>query len=338
MCSLNEWGGNPRAFGVTVQAFHRASARRAKEWPNAMLAMSTHDNKRSEDVRTRIDALSEMPAGWRLALRRWRQFNRRHRTSIDGVDSPSRNDEYLLYQTLLGAWPLETLTQAGLDAFRGRIQAYMLKAVREAKVHTSWVNAQSTYEEALARFIDGALGTLEPNQFIQDLLPLQRRLAVAGCINSLAQTAIKLTSPGVPDTYQGTELWDLSLVDPDNRRPVDYALRERMLRALGNPEQSNALGVELLADWPDGRVKLWLTWKLMQLRRHRAGWLENASYVPIRVEGVQRQCAGAYARSGNGAQLLCVVPRLWLNRVRDPEQWPVGAAFWADTWLVLPKP
>ena len=338
LASLNEVGGDPRAFGFTVQAFHRASVRRAKMWPNAMLATSTHDNKRGEDVRTRIDVLSEMPAVWRLALRRWRQFNRRHRTSIEGVLAPSRNDEYLLYQTLLGAWPLETLTQASLDAFRDRIKAYMLKAVREAKVHTSWVNAQPAYEDALARFVDGVLGTLEPNQFIHDLLPLQRRLAAVGCINSLSQTAIKLTSPGAPDTYQGTELWDLSLVDPDNRRPVDYAQRERMLRAFGSPGQSNGLGAELLASWPDGRVKLWLTWQLMQLRQRHAAWLQDAGYAPVRVQGAQRQCVCAYARSGDGAQLLCVVPRLWLNRVRDPEQWPVGAAFWEDTWLVLPRP
>src|SRR4030095_6660309 len=204
MCSLNEWGGNPRAFGVTVQAFHRASARRAKEWPNTMLATSTHDAKRGEDVRTRIDALSEMPAGWRLALRRWRQLNRRHRTTVNDELAPSRNDEYLLYQTLLGAWPLEPLTQAVLEAFRERIHAYMQKAVREAKVHTSWMNVQSAYEAALTRFIDGLLGTLEPNPFIHDFLALQQRLAAVGCVNSLAQTLIKLTSPGVPDTYQGT--------------------------------------------------------------------------------------------------------------------------------------
>jgi len=337
LVSLNEVGGNPRSFGLTVHAFHRASVLRAKTWPNAMLATATHDNKRGEDVRSRIDVLSEMPAAWRLALRRWRQFNRRHRTSVDGVSAPSRNDEYLLYQTLLGAWPLEPLTQSVLDAFRGRIHAYMQKAVREAKVHTSWINSQSEYEDALARFIDGLLGTLEPNQFIQDVLPLQQRLAAVGCVNSLAQTAIKLTSPGVPDTYQGTELWDLSLVDPDNRRPVDYTLRERMVRDFAVPGTGDGLGAELLANWSDGRVKLWLTWRLMQLRKRRAAWLENAGYAPVRVQGTCSRRVCAYVRSGDGAHLLCVVPRLWLDLVPEPGRWPVGAAAWGDTCLTFPK-
>jgi len=337
LASLNEVGGDPRTFGFSVQAFHGASQDRAQTWPHTMLATSTHDNKRSEDVRTRIDVLSEMPAVWRLALRRWRQHNRRHRSEVDGASAPSPGDEYLLYQTLLGAWPLGALDETGLAAFRARIQAYMQKAVREAKVHTSWVNPHPAYEAALARFVDGLLAGVEGNRFLQDFLPLARLAARNGCVNSLAQAAVKLTSPGVPDTYQGTELWDLSLVDPDNRRPVDYAHRHTLLRALmaREGEDPRALAAELLDAWPDGRVKLWLTWRLMALRRSRAAWLERAGYRPIAVHGEHARRVCAYARTGEGTLIAVIVPRLWLDLVPEGRDWPLGD-LWGDTRLTLP--
>ena len=170
LASLNEVGGDPRLFGSTVGAFHRACRQRAAHWPHSLLASSTHDNKRSEDVRARIDVLSEMPGAWRLALRRWRQFNRRHRSEVDGEEAPSRNDEYLFYQTLVGAWPLGKMSQRALDALRVRLQAYMQKATREAKVITSWMNVNAAYESALERFVDGALGTLAGNPFLNDFI------------------------------------------------------------------------------------------------------------------------------------------------------------------------
>jgi (1->4)-alpha-D-glucan 1-alpha-D-glucosylmutase len=317
-----------------VQAFHGASQDRAAHWPHTMLATSTHDNKRSEDVRTRIDVLSEMPAAWRLALRRWRQLNRRHRTDVEGASAPSPNDEYLLYQTLLGAWPLDPLDEDALRALRERIQAYMLKAVREAKVHTSWVNNHPEYEAALARFIDGLLGTLTANRFLDEFVPAQRRIARHGCVNSLAQTLVKLTSPGVPDTYQGTELWDLSLVDPDNRRPVDYALRARYLEQVTAARDDPAgYAVDLLESWPDGRIKLWLTARLLRLRRERAGFFERAGYAPVRVDGTAARHVCAYARGVGDAMLVTVVPRLWMALTGDSDAWPVGGAAWGDTTL-----
>jgi (1->4)-alpha-D-glucan 1-alpha-D-glucosylmutase len=331
LVSLNEVGGNPGTFGFTIQAFHGASQDRAQTWPHTMLATATHDAKRGEDVRTRIDMLSEMPGAWRLALRRFGQINRRHRSTVDGEPAPSRNDEYLLYQTLLGAWPLGGLEDTELAAFRGRIQAYMQKAAREAKVHTSWVNPHAQYEGALARFIDGLLGTLEPNRFLQEFLPLQARIAHHGCVNSLAQIAIKLTSPGMPDVYQGTELWDLSLVDPDNRRPVDYAYRQRLLA-----EMEDATGAGLLSAWSDGRVKLWLMARLLALRRHRAAWFERAGYLPVAVHGAHATRTCAYVRKGEGALLLVAVPRLWMSIVREPGQWPLGPDVWGDTGLAVP--
>jgi (1->4)-alpha-D-glucan 1-alpha-D-glucosylmutase len=314
-----------------LQAFHGASQDRARTWPHTMLATATHDSKRGEDVRTRIDVLSELPAVWRLALRRWRQLNRRHRSGVDGVLAPSRNDEYLLYQTLLGAWPLEPMDDAALDALRERIQAYMQKAAREAKAHTSWVNPYAPYEAALERFVDGLLGRVEGNRFLQDFEPLARRVAHHGCVNSLAQTLVKLTSPGVPDFYQGTELWQLALVDPDNRRPVDYALREHLLRALGEDADPAAL----LAAWRDGRVKLWLTARVLALRRERAAWIGRAGYLPVRAQGAHATRLCAYARSGDGRLLVTVVPRLWAPLVQDDAQWPLGSR-WGDTRLTLP--
>jgi (1->4)-alpha-D-glucan 1-alpha-D-glucosylmutase len=337
LVSLNEVGGDPRTFGFTVQAFHGASQDRAQTWPHTMLATSTHDNKRSEDIRARIDVLSEVPAVWRLALRRWRQQNRRHRGEVEGEPAPSADDEYLLYQTLVGAWPLGTVDDAALAAFRARIQAYMQKAAREAKVRTSWVNPHPGYEAALARFVDGLLGSLEGNRFLLDFLPLARLAARNGCVNSLAQTAVKLTSPGVPDTYQGTELWDLSLVDPDNRRPVDYAHRESLLRELAAREGDDprALAAELLDAWPDGRVKLWLTWRLMSLRRTHARWLERAGYRPMAAHGEHARRVCAYARTGDRSLLAVIVPRLWLDLVPGEAGWPLGE-LWGDTRVTLP--
>jgi (1->4)-alpha-D-glucan 1-alpha-D-glucosylmutase len=338
LVSLNEVGGDPRTFGFSLSAFHAASQDRAQRWPHTMLTTATHDTKRGEDTRVRIDVLSEMPAAWRLALRRWRQVNRRHRATLDGEPVPSRNDEYLLYQTLLGAWPLAPLDERGLAALRARIQAYMQKAVREAKVNTSWVNPNAEYEAALARFIDGLLGTLAPNRFLADFAAAQARIAHVGAVNGLAQVAIKYLSPGVPDTYQGTELWDLSLVDPDNRRAVDYGLRERWLREVSQwPAQAAARhAAALLAQWRDGRVKLWLAWQCLALRARHAAWLATAGYLPILAEGRHARSVCAFARTAEGRLLVVVVPRLWLAIAPAADAWPLGEAAWQDTCLPLP--
>jgi (1->4)-alpha-D-glucan 1-alpha-D-glucosylmutase len=337
LASLNEVGGDPRHFGFSVDAFHGASADRARKWPHTMLATSTHDNKRAEDVRARIDVLTEMPAAWRLALRRWRQINRRHRTTLGGVSAPSPNDEYLLYQTLLGAWPLGDVDEAGLGAFRTRIQRYMQKAVREAKVHTSWINPNPEYEAALERFIDGLLGALSPNAFVRDFLPAQAYVAHYGCVNSLAQTALKLTSPGVPDFYQGTELWDFSLVDPDNRRPVDYKRRSIVLEALldSAAPASNAAARALLDRWPDGHAKLWLIARILGWRV-RNEWFESASYVPIHARGKRAAHVVSFARAHRDGWTLSVVPRLCVALTDAKPDWPLGEAVWQDTAITLP--
>ena len=306
-------------------------------WPHTMLATSTHDNKRAEDVRTRIDVLSEIPAAWRLALRRWRQINRRLRNTIDGRPAPSANDEYLLYQALLGAWPLHDIDDTALAALKARIQRYMQKAAREAKVRTSWLNPNADYEAALEAFIEGILTPLSPNIFLQDFLPAQAYIAQYGCLNSLAQTLLKVTSPGVPDFYQGTELWDFSLVDPDNRRPVDYERRRIALDALidSADRPSSDAAPALLERWTDGRLKLWLIARVLDWRA-RNEWFETASYLPVRSRGARETHVVSFARSHRNGWTLSVVPRMCVALTDGRPGWPLGETTWQDTALTLP--
>ena len=341
LVALNEVGGDPRRFGVSVAAFHAAAHERQRDWPGEMLATSTHDNKRSEDVRARIAVLSEMPAAWRLALRRWARVNRRHETRLYDLPAPDRNDQYLLYQTLLGVWPSAQPNAGELDALRQRVQAYMRKAIREAKVHSSWASPDEAYETALASFIDGLLGRLEPNPFLHEFHALHALVARCGLYNSLAQTVLKLTSPGVPDIYQGNELWDFSLVDPDNRRPVDYARRRALLEALqrsfGSDGPHEAQAREMFESIDDGRLKLYVIWRALALRARRAEMFERGRYAALPVAGAHAAHICAFARMHDGGSVLTVVPRLLLDLTTRATRLPLGAV-WADTRLVLPSP
>ena len=232
LVSLNEVGGDPERFGTTLAAFHQHNLERQAHWPRSLLATSTHDTKRGEDVRARIDVLSEIPNEFRSQVFKWARMNRGRKTVVEDEPAPSRNDEFLLYQTLLGSWPLEPLDAAGRATYIERIQQYMLKATHEAKAKTSWVSPNEAYERATRDFVAALLEPSPPNLFLADFEPFARRVAELGIWNSLSQTVLKLTCPGVPDLYQGTELWDFSLVDPDNRRPVDYARRRAFLQSL----------------------------------------------------------------------------------------------------------
>jgi len=341
LASLNEVGGDPGQFGITVRAFHGASADRAARWPHTILATSTHDNKRSEDVRNRIDVLSEMPATWRLALRRWNTFARAWRVKADdGERVPSASDEYLLYQTLLGSLPPGGLDETTLAPYRERIEAYMLKAAREAKAHTSWVSPNPGYEDALLGFVRGLLGRLQPNPALADLQALAQTLAWFGALNSLTTVLIKFTSPGVPDLYQGNEIMDLSLVDPDNRRPVDYALRERLLEELAGllDTPDAAARIAALAATPeDGRLKLWATWRLLELRRSHHGLFSDGGYAALKASGAQAEHLIAYRREHAGRSLVVVAGRLFAGLRARPRRLPVGAAVWGDTRVALPR-
>ena len=336
LVSLNDVGGDPSEFGFPRERFHRASANRARHWPHTMLATSTHDNKRSEDVRARINVLSEMVPAWRLQLRKWHRMNLAHKTEVDGVLAPSRNDEYLLYQVLLGSCPLASPRGAGIESWRDRIVAYMQKATREAKLHTSWANENAAYEKATTRFVCKLLEDAPGNEFLQDFRAVVQPVAWLGLLNSLSMVAIKYTSPGVPDCYQGNETWDFSLVDPDNRRPVDYALRQRMLAEMQNATADAAAVRDIFANLPDGRAKLFVTWRLLQLRREREELFLRGSYIAARSLGAHARSVVAFARRHARQVAITVAPRLLASCGIEPGALPCGDAVWIDTRLELP--
>lgn len=339
LISLNEVGGSPERFGISLEAFHGQNIERCKNRPLDMLASSTHDTKRSEDVRARINVLSEIPELWKEGLSRWSRQNRRTKMVVDGKPVPSRNEEYLLYQTLIGTWPFCNPDDAEFELFRTRIKDYMLKAMREAKVHTSWINPNSMREDAVMYFIDTILKNSPSNQFLQDFASFQQLTAAAGMVNSLSQTLLKITSPGIPDFYQGNELWDFSLVDPDNRRPVDYCLRKELLDDLIRKESSVGLldtVRELVASPTDGRMKLHLTWKALNYRRTNRKLFESGRYLPISVTGSFQEHVCAFERSINNHSVLVVVPRLCSGLTPDCTTLPIGSDVWQDTRLVLP--
>jgi (1->4)-alpha-D-glucan 1-alpha-D-glucosylmutase len=336
LVALNEVGGHPDHFGMTVSAFHGASADRAAKWPHTMLATSTHDGKRAEDVRARIDVISEMPAAWRLAVRRWSRINRSKKRTVEGEPAPSRNDEYLLYQTLIGSFPADPPDADGLAAYRDRVERYMLKAVREAKVRTSWINPNEGYERAVAGFVRELLGRADGNLFLDDFRAQLAPFAWYGALNSLSMALVKLTSPGVPDIYQGNELADLSLVDPDNRRAVDYALRRTCLAELealaaAPPDALGGRVQGLCARPHDGRAKLWTTWRALALRRERPELFARGDYHAIAIAGARARHAIAYARRHGAGVVVVVVGRLFASLGLETGVLPLGADAWGDT-------
>ncbi len=337
LVALNEVGGEPQHFGSTTEKFHHTNEHNARRWPHTLLATSTHDTKRAEDTRARVAALSEMPDAWREALQTWRAANAAHRGDVDGELAPSENEEYLIYQILIGTWPMHVKDGGIGPAFAamsdedhaeyvGRIQEYMTKAIKEAKVNSSWVQPNEPWDEAVRGFVAAVLSRGEENRaFLAAFEPLAERAARLGVINSLTQTVLKLTVPGVPDIYQGCDVWDYSLVDPDNRRPVDYEFRRKTLAALKGTD-----GRELLATWPDGRVKLFVLSTLLRHRRDHADFFQEADYHATEATGEHAGSVVAFVRAHAGAELLVVVPRI-SSRVSDS---PVGEA-WGDTSLAL---
>ena len=321
--ALNEVGGNPGMYGASVELFHKQCLARQAEFPHSMLASSTHDTKRSEDVRARIAALSELPQEWSGAVRRWRLMNRKFKTEVDGEQAPDDNEEYLFYQTLLGTWPLHPVTAEGLSEYIVRLQDYMIKALHEAKVNSSWIEPNERWDEAVKAFVAAVLTPQRTHRFSAALAPLASRVAELGAMNSLAQTVLKLTQPGVPDVYQGTELWDFSLVDPDNRRPVDYEQRQSLLGEL-----SGGAG-DLLAHWRDGRIKLAIIQTLLRFRRDKPELFAHGSYEPLLAQGTLHEHCITFERKLAGEILLVIVPRL-TARLGSP---PV-ALNWLDTCLV----
>jgi (1->4)-alpha-D-glucan 1-alpha-D-glucosylmutase len=321
--ALNEVGGDPNRFGLSVAEFHEACGQTRAHWPATMRTTSTHDTKRGEDVRARLALLSEIPQRWSDAVRRWSAFTANHHR--DGW--PDRNAEYFFYQTLVGAWPLSP----------DRAVAHMEKAVREAKEHTNWRDPNPAYEGALKDFV---MGVLRDTAFVPDVARFVEPLIRPGYVNALAQTLLKLTAPGVPDVYQGSELWDLSLVDPDNRRPVDFAHRRALLAELARPQADGAvtgLPDALLQNPGDGRLKMYLINQTLRHRRLQPGLYRRGDYVPLWATGRQADHVCAFARRSGRATAITVVPRLVLGLTVGEAQMPIGAAVWQDTQLLLPR-
>jgi (1->4)-alpha-D-glucan 1-alpha-D-glucosylmutase len=312
LVAVNEVGGHPDHLGLPLAAFHKANAARAKRWPGAMLSTSTHDTKRGEDTRARLAVLAELPEEWGRQVRAWSRILRARRGDVEGTAPPDRNDEYLLHQLLLGAWPAEmTALQPAPDALRDfgeRLEGAMRKSVREAKLRSSWAAPDAAYEDALLGYVRDAL---ETRAFLEAFLPFQARIARLGVENSLVQAALKLTLPGMPDIYQGAELWDFSLVDPDNRRPVDFAARARMLEevdaALARDRRAAMLGFQ--EGWQDGRIKLALTATVLAHRRAQPALYATGDYLPVTATGEATDRIVAFHRRAEDAALLVVARR-----------------------------
>jgi (1->4)-alpha-D-glucan 1-alpha-D-glucosylmutase len=334
LISLNDVGGELEVNAPPVEAFHAFNQERLARWPHTLNATSTHDTKRSEDARARINVLSEMPAVWQDHLRRWRRWNQAHKPLINALPVPDANTELLVYQTLIGAWPL---SEAEVPQFHERLKAYIVKAAREAKVLSNWLSPRSDNEAALLSFVDAILEPSAMNRFLPDFLALETQTAFYGAINSLSQVLLKIVSPGVPDFYQGTELWDLSMVDPDNRRPVDFTQRRELLDRLLQAEHSDwqALLSDLLRSWRDGRIKLYVTHQALRTRNaHRHVFLQGR-YTPLRAVGAKRDHVVALARHHGDTWIVAVAPRL-TSQLAEGGAFPLGEGVWETGELILP--
>jgi (1->4)-alpha-D-glucan 1-alpha-D-glucosylmutase len=340
LLSLNEVGGDPRQFGVTVSAFHHLMQERAKSWPHAMSPLATHDTKRGADVRARLNLLSELAPEWNQRVRRWASLNRFTRGKVAGAAAPSPNDEYAIYQALLGAWPAEISGRSAPDAaaiepFRRRVQDTVLKSIREAKRRTSWSNPNEAYEGACLRFIERVLEVDRPNPFLDDFLAFQGRIAQLGMLNSLSQAVLALTAPGVPDIYQGGGSWDLNMVDPDNRRPIDFALRRRMLDEILQAEGDRRERIrEWLAAWPDGRIKLAVVSALLRCRRTSSGLFARGSYEPLGIQWPHAHHFVGFARRDSGQTCIVIAARLFARLLGEHASY--RGAVWGDAQLELP--
>jgi len=334
LLSLNEVGGYPGRFGITTTEFHTFNQKQSIAWSHKMNATATHDTKRGEDARARLNVLSEIPEEWENQVKTWSEINRSQKVNVRGRAVPAANDEYFFYQTLVGAYPFDESENA---MFVGRVKDYLLKSVREAKLHTAWLRPDTAYEEGFLEFVEKVLEPSESNQFMQEFLPFQKRVAGYGVFNSLSQTLLKYTAPGVPDTYQGTELWDLSMVDPDNRRPVDYQQRISFLNEIKEKAQADVLKLidELFSSKEDGRIKLFLTYRVLQARKENLAVFQKGDYLPLDVSGKFKDHIVAFARSSGNKMSIAIAPR-FLTSLVQPGEYPLGKQ-WDDTYLQLPS-
>jgi len=323
LSALNEVGGSPQQFGISLERFHERNRARLADRPRTLLASTTHDTKRSEDTRARMTVVSEMPEEWQKWIHEWRSLNSAWKTNVEGDSAPNANEEYLAYQTLLGTWPFSA--EEVNEEYVGRIQLYMLKAIKEAKVNSSWIQPNEDWENAVKKFIAGILG---PNHgFRSKFGPAAATIAWHGMLNSLTQTILKFTVPGVPDIYQGNELWDFSLVDPDNRRVVDFSLRQQLLEEVQKEKADT-----LLKTWQDGRIKMFITSQLLRLRQIAPALFETGSYNSFYANGELADCCVAFSRELNSRMILVIVPRFTTRLGK------AGSGFdWKETELLIDK-
>jgi (1->4)-alpha-D-glucan 1-alpha-D-glucosylmutase len=334
LVSVNDVGINPDHMGYSPGEFHAFNRQRLAAWPHTMNATSTHDTKRGEDARARIDVISELPQEWEAKTAEWRSASSRFKRRRNALEIPDGNDEYFLYQTLIGAWPFD---EAGLPEFRERMREYLVKAVREAKVHTVWVKPDREYEEGYLDFLERLLDPESGRDFLASFRPFQRKVAWYGMWNGLSQTLLKIASPGIPDFYQGTEMWDLNLVDPDNRRPVDYGLRMAALREIREREGADPEGLlrDLLGTPQDGRCKLYLIARALKARASQPSVFQYGEYLPLTAEGERKDSVVAFARTFGSHWVIAAAPRFLAGFVPEGRP-PLGRELWGDTRLRLP--
>lgn len=333
LLSLNEVGAGAEVEnGKASDHAHRFNAVHAAEWPHGMNATSTHDTKRAEDARARINVLTELPEEWETLLGRWSKWNAALKSTVQGRSVPDANEEILIYQTLVGMWPLDRRETRSL---RPRLAQFLTKAAREAKTYTSWIDPNGEHEAALIRFTNRILS--RTGRFLPSFLRFHAKTSFYGAVSSIAQVALKITSPGVPDFYQGTELWDFSMVDPDNRRPVDFELRRKMLTRIRRRDANGDAGFvrELLADWPSGAIKMYVIQKALRFRQKHPALFRGGEYVALPVRGVLRDHLFAFARRAGSEWAITIVPRLPAGLAR-PGVWPMGQSVWRQTGIEIP--
>ncbi len=322
--SLNEVGGDPSVFGISPEDFHEFMQERQRRWPLAINATSTHDTKRGEDARARLNVLTEMPEAWEHMVRMWSKINKKKKRSVGALKVPDKNEEYFIYQALVGAYPFDQREHA---AFAVRLKDYMIKSLREAKVHTAWINPNTAYEEGCLYFIDALLRPGANNAFLKSFLEFHQKVALPGVGNSLAQVLLKITCPGLPDFYQGSELWDLSFVDPDNRRPVDYERRMELLDKIKGQTGNADFLSDLIKNKEDGRLKFWFTYKMLQFRQVHKELFLKGDYMPLAAKGTGQKHILGFARKLGQTWVVIAVPR-FSTQMTDG---------WQDTALVLPE-
>jgi len=336
LLSLNEVGGNLEPSRIASREdFFEFIRERQRRWPNTLNASSTHDTKRSEDLRARLNVLSEIPDAWLSKLGEWSKENAQEKKIVDGRDVPNANEEYLIYQTLLGLWPAD---QSELPSVRTRLQSYIIKAIREAKIHTRWAEPNQAHEGAVSGFIERILDRQNHPKFLCSVARFQEQIGYAGMINALGETLLKIACPGVPDFYQGSEFWDIHLVDPDNRNPIDFPIRIRALQDLVDRAAANpaAIASELLAAWPNGRLKMYVIWRALGYRHQHSVLFSEGEFIPLEVVGQQSEHVIAFLRRQGRDQVIAIIPR-WVAKIPASSDVSATTDFWRGTNLLLPE-